>query len=76
MEIMEALNVFFRPFSFHKCNVKLLQPWASLGLLYNQSPPGVWFLNKIIFYSMRLLAPCPTPNLEDQGLSLSPDSTL
>jgi hypothetical protein len=49
----------------------VLQPWASLGLLYNQSPPGVRFLNKIIFYRMGLLAPCPTPILEDQGFSLS-----
>jgi hypothetical protein len=36
-----------------------LQPWVSLGLLYNQSPPSVRFLNKIIFYRMALLAPCP-----------------
>jgi hypothetical protein len=43
-----------------------LQPWVSLGLLYNQSPPGVRFLNKIIFYRTGLLAPCPTPNLEDR----------
>jgi hypothetical protein len=48
-------------------------PWVSLGLLYNQSPPGVGFLNKIIFYRMGFLAPCPTLNLED---SLSLDSTL
>jgi hypothetical protein len=34
-----------------------LQPWMSLGLLYNQSPPGVRFLNKIIFYRM------PSPHL-------------
>jgi hypothetical protein len=54
-----------------------LQPWLSLGLLYNQSPPpGVRFLNKIIFYRMGLLAPCPTPILEAQGVSLSLDSTL
>jgi hypothetical protein len=38
---------------------------VSLGLLYNQSPPGVRFLNKIIFYRMGLLAPCPTPILEE-----------
>jgi hypothetical protein len=37
-----------------------LQPWVSLGLLYNQSPTGVRFLNTIIFYRMGLLAPCPT----------------
>jgi hypothetical protein len=53
-----------------------LQPWVSLGLLYNQSPPGVRFLNKIIFYSVGLLVLCPNPNLEDQGVSLSLDSTL
>jgi hypothetical protein len=47
-----------------------LQPWVSLGLLYDQSPPGVWFLNTVIFYRMGLLAPCPTPILEDQGVSL------
>jgi hypothetical protein len=43
---------------------------VNLGLLYNQSPPDVRFLNKIIFYRMGLLAPCPTPILEDQGVSL------
>jgi hypothetical protein len=48
-----------------------LQPWVSLGLLYNQSPPSVRFLDKIIFYRMGLLAPCPTPNLEDQSVSLT-----
>jgi hypothetical protein len=53
-----------------------LQPWVSLCLLYNQSPPGVRFLNKIMFYRMGLLAPCPTPILEDQGVSVSLDSTL
>jgi hypothetical protein len=53
-----------------------LQPWVSLGPLYNQSLPGVRFLNKIIFYRMGFLAPCPTPILEDQGVSLSLDSTL
>jgi hypothetical protein len=53
-----------------------LQPWVSLVLLYNQSPPGVRFLNKIIFYRMGLLSQCPTPILEDQGVSLSLDSTL
>jgi hypothetical protein len=53
-----------------------LQPWVSLGLLYNQSPPRVRFLNKIIFNRMGLLVPCPTPILEDQGVSLSLDSTL
>jgi hypothetical protein len=31
----------------------------------------VRFLNR-----MMLLAPCPNPNLEDQGISLSLDSTL
>jgi hypothetical protein len=54
----------------------VLQPWVSLDLLYNQSPPGVRFLNKIIFYKMGLLAPCPTPILEDYGVPLSLDSTL
>jgi hypothetical protein len=39
-----------------------LQPWVSLGLLYNQSPPGGRFLNKIIFNRMRLLAPMPNPH--------------
>jgi hypothetical protein len=53
-----------------------LQPWVSLGLVYNQSPPGVRFLNKMIFYRMMLLATCPTPILEDQGVPLSLDSTL
>jgi hypothetical protein len=53
-----------------------LQPWVSLGLLYNQFPPGVRFLNKIIFYRMGLSAPYPTPILEDQGVSLSLESTL
>jgi hypothetical protein len=93
-----------------------LQPWVSLGLLYNQSPLlsipyilfpffhlhllqitlivvpypllgpfpicsaypmlVVRFLNKITFYRMGLLAPCPTPILEDQGVSLGLDSTL
>jgi hypothetical protein len=53
-----------------------LQPWVSLGLLYNWSPPGVRFLNRIIFYRMGLLAPYPTPILEDQDVSLSLDSTL
>jgi hypothetical protein len=38
-----------------------LQPWVSFGLLYNQSPPGVRFLKKIIFYRMGLLALCATP---------------
>jgi hypothetical protein len=38
-----------------------LQPWVSLGLLYNQSSL-VRFLNKIIFYRMGLLAPCPIPS--------------
>jgi hypothetical protein len=31
-----------------------LQPLVSLGLLYNKSPPGVRFLNKIIFYRLGL----------------------
>jgi hypothetical protein len=53
-----------------------LQPWVSLGLLCDQSPPGVSFLNRIIFYRMELLAPCPAPVHEDQGVSLSLDSTL
>jgi hypothetical protein len=35
---------------------------VSLGLLYNQSPPGVRFLNKIIFYRMGLLAPSQPPS--------------
>jgi hypothetical protein len=53
-----------------------LQPWVSLGLPYNQFPPDVRFLSKIIFYRMGLLASCPTPILEDQDISLSLDSTL
>jgi hypothetical protein len=48
-----------------------LQPWVSLGLLYNQSPPGVRFLNKITFYRMGLLAPCPTPILEDESIHIT-----
>jgi hypothetical protein len=32
----------------------VLQPWVSLGLLYNPSPTGVMFLNKIICYRMGL----------------------
>jgi hypothetical protein len=44
-----------------------LQPWVGLGLLYNQSPSGVRFLNKILFYRMGLLAPCTTPNSEGPG---------
>jgi hypothetical protein len=39
-----------------------LQPWVSLGLLYNQSSPGVRFLNKIIFYRMGLLAHAQPPS--------------
>jgi hypothetical protein len=53
-----------------------LQASVSLGLLYNESPPGVRFLNKNIFYKMGLLAPYPTPILKHQGVSLSQDSTL
>jgi hypothetical protein len=53
-----------------------LQPWVRLGLLYNQSSPDVRFLNEIILYRMGLLAPCPTPILEDQCVSLNLDSTL
>jgi hypothetical protein len=53
----------------------VLQHWVSLGLLYNRSPPGVRFLNKIIFYRMGLLAPCPTPILEDLT-TLVPPSKL
>jgi hypothetical protein len=41
------------------------EPWTPL-----QPVSTVRFLNKIIFYRMPLLAPCPTPNLEDQGVSL------
>jgi hypothetical protein len=52
-----------------------LQPWVSLGL-YNQSPPGVRFLNRIIFYGMGLLPPCPAPIPEDQSVSLSLNSAL
>jgi hypothetical protein len=50
------------------CNAcqSALQPWVSRYLLYNQSPPGVRFLNKIIFYRMGLLAPYPAPIMEDQ----------
>jgi hypothetical protein len=36
----------------------------------------VRFLNNILFYGMRLSAPCPTPNQEAQGVSLSLDSTV
>jgi hypothetical protein len=37
---------------------------------------AVRFLNKIFSYRMGLLATCPTPILEDQGVSFSLDSTL
>jgi hypothetical protein len=47
------------------------EPWPPL-----QPVSTVRFLNKIIFYTMRLLAPCPTPILEEQGVSLGLDSTL
>jgi hypothetical protein len=43
-----------------------LQPWVSLGLLYNQSPRGIRFLNKIICYRMGLLAPCQ--NIKYSGI--------
>jgi hypothetical protein len=49
----------------------LVEPWPPL-----QPVSTVQFLNKIIFYRMGLSAPCPTPNLEDQGVSLSLDSAL
>jgi hypothetical protein len=47
------------------------EPWPPL-----QPVSTVRFLNKIIFYRMGLLAPCPTPILVDQGVSLSVDPTL
>jgi hypothetical protein len=57
--IIVVVNISFRTgiISINACQ-SALQPWVSLGLLYNQSPPGVRFLNKIIFYRMGLLAPC------------------
>jgi hypothetical protein len=48
----------------------LVEPWPHL-----QPVSTVRFLNKV-FYRRGLLAPCPTPILEDQGVSLSLDSTL
>jgi len=38
-----------------------LQPWVGFGLLLR-------FRNNIFFYRLRLLASCPTPNLEGQGI--------
>jgi hypothetical protein len=38
-----------------------LQPWVGLGL-------SLRFRNNIFFYRVRLLASCPTPNLEGQGI--------
>jgi hypothetical protein len=69
--VMLILDLYY----MHACQ-SALQPWVSLGLLFNQSPPGVTFLYKIIFYKIGLLAPCPTPILEHQGVSLSLDCTL
>jgi hypothetical protein len=48
-----------------------LQAWVSISLLYNQSPPGVRFRSKIVFYRMGLLVPCPYPILENLGRRLS-----
>jgi hypothetical protein len=39
-----------------------LQPWVSFGLLYKQSPPGVSFLNKIIFLQDEVVSPIPNPH--------------
>jgi hypothetical protein len=44
-----------------------LQPWVSLGLLYNQSPPGVRFLNKIIFLQNGIVSPMPNPHPGGSG---------
>jgi len=38
-----------------------LQPWVGLGLRLR-------FRNNIFFYRVKLLASCPTPNLEGQGI--------
>jgi hypothetical protein len=40
------------------------ETWPPLQPVYT-----VRFLNKIIFYRMALLAPCPIPILDDQGVS-------
>jgi hypothetical protein len=69
-------NFTFKIFKVEYAFQPALQPWVSLGLLYNQSLHGVRFLNKTIFYRMGLLAPCPTPILKDQDFSLSLDCAL
>jgi hypothetical protein len=54
-------------------------PYPLLGpfpICFTYSRLVVGFLDKIIFCRMGLLAPCPTPILEDQGVSLNLDSTL
>jgi hypothetical protein len=76
LNLIHTVTPYFLKIHFNIACLPELQSWVSLGLLYNQSPPGVRFLNKIIFYRMELLAPCPTTILEDQGVSLSLDSTL
>jgi hypothetical protein len=53
-------------------NICLLVGATALGEPYNQSPPGVRFLNKIIFYRTGLLAPRQTPILEDHEEYLKP----
>jgi hypothetical protein len=78
---MPRIGFFRRDLEVHPISISssssfpALQPWVSLGLLYNQSPllsiPSAYprlavrFLNKITFYRMRLLAPCPTPILDE-----------
>jgi hypothetical protein len=64
-------HVFCLPACLPVGATALGEPWPTL-----QPVSTVRFLNKIIFYRIGLLAPCPTPILEDQGVSLSLDSTL
>jgi hypothetical protein len=47
------------------------EPWPPL-----QPVSTVRFLNTFFSYRIGLLAPCPIPILEDQGVFLSLDSTL
>jgi hypothetical protein len=44
-----------------------LQPRLSLGLLYNQSPPGVRFLNKIIILQDGVVSPMSNPHSGGPG---------
>jgi hypothetical protein len=65
--------------SIPSCHHDIVVPYPLLGPFPIRSAYPrlvVRFLNKITFYRMGFLAPCPTPILEDQGVSLSLDSTL